>query len=164
MTTHVATHERSPLEHCLFAAFARVLRRHGLTLRVQFIGHLRAAPVRTAMAGVWEMAFHGDDGPRARYAAWVTLVPGAVPDLLDLIAPSTLERPGAAPRFLTDPDALSADLRWPMLRTWAGSVQRHDALQALLAALTPDAPTAARLYDELVAAAARCDLAVPAQD
>ena len=92
------------------------------------------------------------------------MVPGATPDLLDVIAPNTLESPGPVPRYVVELAALSPVFQQRLLRHWAHAIQAHDELQALLVSITPDAATAMRLLTDLCAASARCNWAHIAPD
>jgi hypothetical protein len=90
-------------------------------------------------------------------------VPGATPDLLDLLPPLALERPGPVPRPVTEPPAGWPDeQRQTMLLHWGRLVHHHDTVLSLLAALVADEEDAERVRRELLDAHARCALAVPA--
>jgi hypothetical protein len=151
---------RSLLDDCLLDAFTAVLARRSVTLGAKRIGGLYDPAVRATLAAIWELTFRR--AGRLCVIAWAALVPGAAPDLLDLLPPLALERPGPAPRLVTEP---SAD--WPdegqrtLLLHWGRLVHRHDAALALLAALAPDEAEAECLRQELLDAQARCALAVP---
>jgi hypothetical protein len=156
--------ERTALEHCLLTAFQLVLRRHNIVLRTHRIARMQLPPVPTRAtphipAYLWELALHC--GSRVGYSAWVALVPGAIPDLLDVIAPSALAAPGPISPCLVELPSRSASWQQGTLRYWARAVHAHDELQALLVSLTPDAATAACLCMELCTAVVQCDYMRP---
>jgi hypothetical protein len=166
---------RSTYQSCLLEAFIAALARQGITFHAQRIGRLvdPDPAVAAAVAAIWEVTFRRDG--RRCYVAWVAMEPGVTPDVLDFIVPTDLELPGPAPQLALGnagtTDAMAESEReapgrrhWAVLGCWGRWVQRYDALQALLDALAPDAPSRARLSQELLAATGRCALAVPAQD
>jgi hypothetical protein len=162
------TTKRTGLERCLLVAFQRVLRRHDIALWTHHIARMQLlvprpvsmpVPTRQVPAHLWELALHC--GSRIGYSAWVALVPGAIPDLLDVIAPSALEAPGPIPPCLVEPPSCSASWQRGTLRHWARAVHAHDELQALLVSLTPDAATAASLLADLCTATDQCDWMLP---
>jgi hypothetical protein len=170
------TAERTALERCLLTAFQKVLYRHDIALRTHHIARMQLpgptpipmpvpmpvsmlVPTRQVPAHLWELALHC--GSRVGYSAWVVLVPGAIPDLLDVIAPSALEAPGPIPLCLIQPPSCSASWQRGTLRHWARAVHAHDELHALLVSLTPDAATAARLLADLCTATVQCDWVLP---
>lgn len=158
------TVERTALERCLLTAFQAVLRRHEIALRTHHIARMQLPvptpiPTRQVPAHLWELALHC--GSRVGYSAWVVLVPGAIPDLLDVIAPSTLEAPGPIPLCLVGSPNCSAPWQRGTLRHWGRAVHAHDELQALLVSLTPDAAAAACLLADLCTATVQCDWTLP---
>jgi hypothetical protein len=178
----MAASVRSAYQSCLLDAFVAALARQGITFHARRIGRLvdPDPAVAAAVAAIWEITFRRDG--RRCYVAWVAMEPGVTPDVLDFIVPTDLEPPGPAPQLPSDaPGAPTAEPEgeegepglepgweapgrhhWAVLGFWGRWVQRYDALQALLDALTPDAPSRARLSHELLAATGRCALAVPA--
>jgi hypothetical protein len=154
------THARSPLDDCLLAAFAAVLARRAVALEAKRIGGIYDPSIRATVAAVWELSCRR--AGRLCLVAWADLVPGATPDLLDLLPPLALERPGLVPRLVTEPPADWPDeQRQTMLLHWGRLVHCHDTAMALLTALVPD--EAERVRRELLDAHARCALAVPAR-
>jgi hypothetical protein len=161
--------ERTALEHCLLTTFQMVLRRHDIALRTHRIARMQL-PIPTPPthatppmpAYLWDLTLHC--GSRVGYSAWVALVPGAIPDLLDVIAPSALEAPGPLPPCLVELCSHSARWQRGALRYWARAVHAHDELQALLVSISPDAATAACLLAELRTAAVQCDWMRPPPD
>lgn len=166
------TAERTALERCLLTAFQKILRRHEIALRTHHIARMQLPvptpvpmpvptpiPTRQVPAHLWELALHC--GSRVGYSAWVVLVPGAIPDLLDVIAPSTLEAPGPIPLCLVGSPNCSAPWQRGTLRHWGRAVHAHDELQALLVSLTPDAAAAACLLADLCTATVQCDWTLP---
>ena len=166
----MTTVERTALERCLLIAFQQVLSRHDIALRTHHMARMQLPvptpdptplplPTQQVPAHLWALALHC--GSRVGYSAWVVLVPGAIPDLLDVIAPSALEAPGPIPHCLVEPPCCSASWQQGILRHWGRAVHAHDELQALLASLTPDAATAACLLADLCTATVQCDWMLP---
>lgn len=165
MTSTMTSPKRSAFERCLLQSFQSVLWRYDLEFHTHCIGGIGGDSMRMPShltAHVWELAF--SCGSQIAYSAWAALVPGATPDLLDVIAPNALKSPGPVPRYLVERPALSAAFQQRLLRHWAQAIQAHDELQALVASITPDAATAVRLLMELRAASVRCDWAHVAPD
>lgn len=167
-TMTITSPERSAFEGYLLQSFHGVLGRYDLRFHTHRIGGIAGmggdAPGMPShlTAHVWELAFSCRS--HVAYSAWAALVPGATPDLLDVIAPNALESPGPVPRYVVELPALSPVFQQRLLRHWAHATQAHDELQALLASITPDAATAVRLLTELCAAAAWCNWAHIAPD
>ena len=161
--------QRTALESCLLTTFQLVLRRHDIALRTHRIARMQlpmptppTRPPPPMPAYLWDITLHC--GSRVGYSAWVALVPGAIPDLLDVIAPSALEAPGPIPPCLVELCSDSARWQRGALRYWARAVHAHDELQALLVSISPDAVSAACLLAELRTAADHCDWMRPSPD
>lgn len=159
----MTTDARTAFERCLLTAFQLVLGRHDIALWTHRIARMHLPVPLDVTAQIWELALHCGSpcGSRVGYAAWVALVPEAIPDLLDVIAPGALVAPGPLPCCLVELPAPSRGWQRGALHYWARAVHAHDELQALLRSITPDAATAACLLTELSAAAVHCDWRCP---
>ena len=149
--------ERSAFDGCLLRSFQDALRHYDLEFETHRIGRVSDLVPTNVKAHIWELTLHC--GSHVYYSAWVALVPGATPDLLDVIAPSALESPGPVPHYVVEVSAASSAFQRRLLRHWAHAIQAHDELQGLVASMTPDAAAAMHLFKELRAASVRCDWA-----
>jgi hypothetical protein len=149
--------KRSTFDGCLLRSFQDILQHYDLEFETHRIGRISDLVPTHVKAHVWELTLHC--GSHVYYSAWVALVPGVTPDLLDVIAPSALESPGPVPHYVVEGSAASLGFQRRLLRHWAHAIQAHDELQALVASMTPDTAAAMRLFKELRAASLRCDWA-----
>ena len=149
--------ERSAFDGCLLRSFQDVLRHYDLEFETHRIGRVSDLVPTNVKAHVWELILHC--GSHVYYSAWAALVPGATPDLLDVISPSALESPGPVPRYVVEVSAASSAFQRRLLRHWAHAIQAHDELQGLVASMTPDTAVAMQLFKDLRAASVRCDWA-----